>query len=120
MSDIPPYIAGHQAGPGSDREENAAVSVNVRCGCGQVVVADDGYRGQVVQCPFCKAGVAVPVAAAGRPVVAPADKQAAAVAELLLGLVLAAVGYFFFWDSPFGKFLVAGGAFTAFDAGRRF
>jgi hypothetical protein len=41
------------------------MGIEVRCGCGQLVVAEERYAGQHVQCPHCKASVAVPVAAAG-------------------------------------------------------
>lgn len=40
------------------------MGIEVRCGCGQLVVAEERYAGQHVQCPHCKASVAVPVATA--------------------------------------------------------
>lgn len=40
------------------------MGIEVRCGCGQLVTAEERYAGQHVQCPHCKSSVAVPVAAA--------------------------------------------------------
>ncbi len=94
------------------------MSVDVKCSCGQVVVADNGQRGQVLQCPYCLAGVAVPVATAGRQPTSPQDRQSEAVAMVVIGLAMAAAGYFLLWHLPFGKLLVLGGVFTAGNAGR--
>lgn len=40
------------------------MAIEVRCGCGQMVYAEERFAGQHVQCPHCKAAVAVPVAPA--------------------------------------------------------
>ena len=40
------------------------MAIEVRCGCGQLVYAKARFAGQNVQCPHCKASVAVPVASA--------------------------------------------------------
>jgi hypothetical protein len=48
------------------------MAVEVRCGCGQLVYAEERFAGQHVQCPHCRAAVAVPVApAAAAPPPAP-------------------------------------------------
>jgi hypothetical protein len=52
------------------------MAIEVRCGCGQLVYADEQFAGQNVQCPHCKASVAVPVAAAAAaPPARPAPAQ---------------------------------------------
>jgi hypothetical protein len=48
---------------GADRE-GAAVAIEVRCGCGQLVYAEFRYAGQNVQCPHCRGVIAVPVSTA--------------------------------------------------------
>ena len=52
------------------------MGIEVRCGCGQLVVAEGRYAGQHVQCPHCKASVAVPVAAAAAVPSPPPEKSA--------------------------------------------
>ena len=114
------------------------MGVEVRCTCGEVAVAEEAHRGQFVQCPGCGLGVPVPVATARRREPTDeerraeqeerhaaterrqSDRQAEAVAELLLGLGLAAVGVFFLWDMGLGKLFLMGGLLTAADASRKF
>ena len=50
----------------------AAMAIEVRCGCAQLVYAEERFAGQHVQCPHCKAAVAVPVAVAAATAPAPA------------------------------------------------
>ncbi len=38
------------------------MAIEVRCGCGRLVYAEERYAGRNVQCPHCKEPVAVPVA----------------------------------------------------------
>ena len=55
------------------------MAIEVRCACGQLVYADAALVGQHVQCPHCKASVAVPVAtASAAPPPTPPDAPKAA------------------------------------------
>ena len=40
------------------------MSIEVKCVCGRVVFADDNQAGSYLQCPHCKASVAVPTGVA--------------------------------------------------------
>ena len=42
-------------------KENKTMNIEFKCPqCGQMVAADEAYRGQVVQCPKCEKGIVVP------------------------------------------------------------
>ena len=40
------------------------MAIELRCMCGQLVYADERHAGKHVQCPHCRASVAVPIATA--------------------------------------------------------
>lgn len=73
-----------------------ATPIEVRCGCGQLVYAEERFADRNVQCPHCKASVAVPVAtASSAPPAPPAQPEtpieaAASVAGGVIGLVVLA------------------------------
>lgn len=73
-----------------------ATPIEVRCGCGQLVYAEERFADRNVQCPHCKASVAVPVAtASSAPPTPPAQPEtpiegAASVAGGVIGLVVLA------------------------------
>ena len=74
------------------------MGIEVRCGCGQVVAAEEQYAGQHVQCPHCKAAVAVPVATASAvppPAASPKEIQTeGAVVAGAAALILFVVWFF--------------------------
>jgi len=63
------------------------MSFEVKCACGRVVYADDNQAGSYLQCPHCKASVAVPAGVAREQPPAPPNPAEEAVFELVACVV---------------------------------
>ena len=84
------------------------MAVSIRCTCGKLLDTDEQHRGQSVQCPNCQAVVLVPAAMATQNPVndkeAVQSRKAAEQGEIILGVILIAIGsvMYYGFDLKFG------------------
>ena len=104
------------------------MAVSIRCSCGKLIDADEQYRGQPVQCPYCKAVVLVPAAmATSNPVNTSPSEEAAKARkesqqnEIFSGIVAAVIGAIMWrYEIRFGGYLALGGCILALKGMKAF
>lgn len=87
------------------------MTVSIRCSCGKLLDADEKYRGQPVQCPFCSGVVVVPTAEAtwnrADQIKSAADRKSGLVFITVIGVGLLVGGlYVLFSDKRTGLFMM--------------